>query len=201
MGEDGIVKYRTKCLIDKDNFDGVLKDDKERELNYTAMASFITAYARKVTISAIMELGCISKCSRFCYADTDSVHIIGEQMPDLWIDKVELGAWKHESNWCYAKFLRAKTYMEEIIGNKVIIDDEEVFKESLDFNDYSCTALEVKCAGMPDNVKELVTKKNFKIVFSVLDDDMSIPKKYKKLAPKSVKGGEVLVPTDFRIKK
>ena len=54
---------------------------------------------------------------------------------------------------------------------------------------------------MPDRVKKLVTKKNFKIGFSVLADDMSIPKEFKKLAPKKVKGGVVLVPTDFTIKK
>ena len=201
MGDDDVVKHRTKCTINKEDFDGVLKDDKERDLNYTAMACFITAYARKVTISAIMELGGISKGSRFCYADTDSIHIIGEEVPNIWVDKVELGAWKHESNWCYAKFLRAKAYMEEIIGNKVIVDGEEKFKESFDFNNYTTTKLDIKCAGMPDRVKKLVTKKNFKVGFSVLDTDETIPKEFKKLAPKKVKRGVVLVPTDFTIKK
>ena len=201
MNNENIVKQHSKCTIDKETFNGVLKEDKERELNYTAMACFITAYARRVTIKAIMDLGGINKGSRFCYADTDSVHITGEEMPNLWIHKTELGAWKHESNWCYAKFLRPKAYMEEIIGNKVIVDGEEKFKESFDFNNYNATKLDIKCAGMPDRVKNLVTKKNFKVGFSVLDTDETIPKEFKKLAPKKVKGGVVLIPTPFTIKK
>lgn len=177
--DNGVVRQSSKCLVnDVDNFNGILKEDKDMEFNYTAAACFITAYARKVTISAIMSVGGINKDSRFCYADTDSIHIIGEEIPtNLWIDDVELGAWKHESNWTYAKFLRAKTYMEEINGE-----------------------LDIKCAGMSDNVKELVTKENFKIGFRVLYDDPRIDKKYKKLMPKRVKNGVILTPTDFTIK-
>ena len=91
--------------------------------------------------------------------------------------------------------------MEEIIGNKVIVDGEEKFKESFDFNNYNATKLDIKCAGMPDRVKKLVTKKNFKDGFSVLDTDETIPKEFKKLAPKKVIGGVVLLPTPFTIKK
>ena len=172
-----VVKHQTKCTIDANTFDGVLKEDKERELNYTAMACFITAYARKVTIEAIQDVGGLNKDSRFCYCDTDSIHIIGEEVPNIWVDDVELGAWKHESNWTFAKFIRAKTYIEEIDGK-----------------------LDVKCAGMPDNVKELITKDNFKIGFSVLANDKSIDDKYKKLMPKRVPGGIILKETDFTIK-
>lgn len=175
--EGDVLKHQTKCTIDVDTFDGVLKEDKERELNYTAMACFITAYARKVTIEAIQDVGGLNKDSRFCYCDTDSIHIIGEEIPNIWVDDVELGAWKHESNWTFAKFIRAKTYIEEIDGK-----------------------LDVKCAGMPDNVKELITKDNFKIGFSVLADDKTIDNKYKKLMPKRVPGGIVLKETDFTIK-
>ena len=175
--EGDVVKHQTKCTIDVNTFDGVLKEDKERELNYTAMACFITAYARKVTIEAIQDVGGLNKDSRFCYCDTDSIHIIGEEIPNIWVDDVELGAWKHESNWTFAKFIRAKTYIEEIDGK-----------------------LDVKCAGMPDNVKELITKDNFKIGFSVLADDKTIDNKYKKLMPKRVPGGIVLKETDFTIK-
>ena len=31
MGDDDVVKHRTKCTINKEDFDGVLKEDKERE--------------------------------------------------------------------------------------------------------------------------------------------------------------------------
>lgn len=199
--DGGVVKHQTKCTIDVENFDGVLKEDKERELNYTAMACFITAYARKVTIEAIQDVGGLNKDSRFCYCDTDSIHIIGEEVPNIWVDDVELGAWKHESNWTFAKFIRAKTYIEDIIFKKVINKDGEIeYKESLDFNIIDKKKLDVKCAGMPDNVKELITKDNFKIGFSVLANDKTIDSKYKKLMPKRVPGGIVLKETDFTIK-
>ena len=96
---------------------------------------------------------------------------------NIWVSPTDLGAWKHESTWQYAKFIRAKTYIEEIDGK-----------------------LDVKCAGMPDNVKELITKKNFKVGFTVLADDAKIDVKYKKLMHKRCVGGAVLVPTDFTIK-
>lgn len=175
--EGDVVKHQVKCTIDKDTFDGNLADGKERELNYTAMACFITAYARKVTIDAIQSVGGLNKDSRFCYCDTDSIHITGEEIPKIWVDDVELGAWAHESDWTFAKFIRAKTYIEEINGE-----------------------LDVKCAGMPDNVKELITKDNFKVGFSVLANDKTIDNRYKKLMPKRVPGGVVLVETDFTIK-
>ena len=179
LNNENIVHHKTKCNINEiENFNGVLKDDDEMELNYTAMACFITAYARKVTIEAIMSVGGLNKDSRFCYCDTDSIHITGTDTPsNIWVDSVELGAWKHESNWTYAKFLRAKTYIEEINGE-----------------------LDVKCAGMPDNVKPLITKDNFKVGFSVLADDKTIDNKFKKLMPKRVEGGVILKETDFTIK-
>ena len=89
------------------------------------------------------------------------------------IHNSKLGAWKHECNWSDAKFIRAKTYIEEIDGE-----------------------LDVKCAGMPDNVKKVITKDNFKIGFSTEKYDSD----YQKIVPKRVKGGVVLVNTTFSIK-
>lgn len=63
------------------------------------------------------------------YADTDSLHLQGLDMPQgLEIDDVKLGAWKNEvkGGFARAKFIRAKTYVEELRGGK----------------------LEVTCAGM-----------------------------------------------------
>lgn len=199
MDNNNIIKQKSKCLIDDvENFEGILKDDKEMEFNYTAMACFITAYARKVTIDAIQDVGGITKDSPFCYCDTDSIHIRGTEIPkNLWVNDVELGAWKHESNWCYAKFLRAKTYMEEIL---MIEDKNGKLTESLDFINFTSKKLDIKCAGMSENVKKLVTKDNFKVGFKVLADDKTIEKKYKKLMPKRVKNGIILTPTDFTIK-
>ena len=136
------------------------------------MACFITSYARRITIKAFQE-----NINRCCYADTDSIHLIGEEIPNIPIDDNIIGYWKLECKWQYAKFIRAKTYIEEVDGE-----------------------LEVKCAGMPKQVKKLITKKNFKTGFKVLANDNSIAEEYKKLTPKRCRGGVVLVPTDFTIK-
>lgn len=165
---DGVVSHTSKITLMNDGVDNMfIYEDKERELNYTAMACFITAYARRVTQTAIQE-----NYDIFCYADTDSIHLCSEGAQGIEIDDSKLGAWKHESNWTSAKFIRAKTYIEEINGE-----------------------LDVKCAGMPSNIKKIITKDNFKIGFTT----EGLEEKYQKLVPKRVKGGVVLVPTFFSI--
>ena len=49
---------------------------------------------------------------------------------------------------------------------------------------------------MPDNVKEVINKKNFKIGFPT----EGLDEQYQKLVPKRVKGGVILTPTTFTIK-
>lgn len=109
----------------------------DREPVYIPVGTFITAWARDKTIRTAQELG-----DRFCYADTDSCHILGFEKPEgVWIDDNELGAWKIEEVWRRARFIRAKCYLE-VLANKEI---------------------KVTCAGMPANVKKKVTWTNFKI--------------------------------------
>ena len=84
--------------------------NEDKEPVYLPLASFITAYARKYTIDAAQ-----ANCDRFIYCDTDSLHLIGTEIPDnIEVHPTKLGAWKHESTFTEAKFLRQKTYMEKI---------------------------------------------------------------------------------------
>lgn len=109
-------------------------DPEMREPVYTAMACFITAYAREDIITSAQKV-----YNRFIYADTDSLHLIGYDEPEgLDIHPTRLGAWKNEGQFEDSKFIRAKTYMETSNGKT-----------------------KVTCAGMPDNVKEKVTYDNF----------------------------------------
>lgn len=94
---------------------------------YIPVASFITSYARDRIIRAANACG-----ERFIYADTDSIHIIGTDTPDIDIDDFRLGAFKFESHFQEAKFHRAKCYIESINGK-----------------------LDKKCAGLPKQAKEL----------------------------------------------
>lgn len=81
---------------------------QQRDPVYLPVGVFVTAWARKKTITAAQSV-----YDRFIYADTDSIHLVDTELPDcIEIDDVKLGAWKHESTFWQAKFLRAKCYME-----------------------------------------------------------------------------------------
>lgn len=144
-------KARKKIpVLDSDNIVRYVLDEPElRDPVYTAMGCFITAYAREKTIRSGQKV-----FDRFIYADTDSLHLIGDELPEgLEIHPTHLGAWKHEGTFTDSKFLRAKTYMETVDG-----------------------VTKVTCAGMPDNVKETVTYENFKP--GAVFDGKLMPKRY-----------------------
>ena len=108
--------------------------EESRTAYYVPVAFFITSYARDKIIRAAQQLG-----ERFIYADTDSLHVKGTEPADIDIDEYRLGAFKIEEEFDHAIFIRQKTYMESINGKN-----------------------DVKCAGMPKNIKETVTFENFK---------------------------------------
>ena len=136
--ENDIVKYLTTGY---DKKDGV----------YLPMGCFITAYARDKTIrtsQAIKDYS-IEKygVDLYCYSDTDSIHTllpIEELKQFCEIDDVKLGAWKHESHFTKAKFIRQKTYLEEINGE-----------------------MKITCAGLPQRCYSKVDWESFKVGMNV----------------------------------
>lgn len=119
--QDKLVKYK-------------LGEKETRDPIYIPVGTFITAWARYKTISSAQKV-----YDRFVYADTDSLHLIGTDLPEgLEIDPVKLGAWKHESTFSKARFLRQKSYIEYIEGE-----------------------LKITCAGMPERCYPYVTWENF----------------------------------------
>lgn len=119
--DNGIIKY-------------ALGEKETRNPIYIPVGTFITAWARHKTITSAQKV-----YDRFLYADTDSLHLIGTEIPKgLEIDPVKLGAWKHESTFTRARFVRQKTYIEEIDGE-----------------------LNITCAGMPSRCYKHVTWDNF----------------------------------------
>lgn len=103
---------------------------------YVPVTAFITAWARWNIINTA------SRCyNRFLYADTDSLHLLGEEIPNgVEVDPVKLGCWKKESEFKRAKYLHAKCYVEE----------EEV-------------GLKITVAGLPKSSRHLVTFENFEV--------------------------------------
>lgn len=149
LDENGVVRYEV-INTDKKALKYGAKKPELREPVYTAMGCFITAYAREKTIRSAQRL-----YDRFIYADTDSLHICGTEIPEgLEIHSTRLGAWKNEGTFTDSLYIRAKTYLETINGK-----------------------LHVTCAGMPDNVKEQVTYENFHSGSTF--EGKLVPKRYK----------------------
>lgn len=136
--EDDIVHYMT---TPPDRKEGI----------YIPMGCFITAYAREKTIrtsQAIKDYS-IEKYGKdlYCYSDTDSIHTllpVEELKQFCEIDDVKLGAWKHESHFTKAKFIRQKTYLEEINGE-----------------------MKITCAGLPPRCYSQVEWDSFKVGMKV----------------------------------
>lgn len=171
MDSDGVVKYKDTAPVEKE---GV----------YVPMASFITSYARHRMITALQRASDDYRSGRSkirpCYCDTDSLHCLSEDfaLPEwLDIDKSRLGAWKFESKFTRAKFLRQKCYIE--------MSSEDVQNPEPDYK------LKVTVAGMPSECYEQVNFQNFKIGASYTG---------KKL-PQRVPGGVILKNIDFTIKR
>ena len=136
--EDDIVKYK-------------ITEPERRNGVYLPMGAFITAYAREKTIrtSQAIKTYSIEKYGEdlYCYSDTDSIHTllpIDELKQFCEIDDVELGKWKHESHFTKARFVRQKTYLEEINGE-----------------------MKITCAGMPSRCYDQVEWNQFKVGMKV----------------------------------
>lgn len=130
--KDGIVKYK---MGEVETRDGI----------YIPIATFVTAYAREKTIRTSQRIKdySINKYGedKYIYSDTDSIHttLSEEELKKICdIDDYRLGAWKIENKFCRAKFIRQKTYIEEIDGK-----------------------LKITCAGLPENCYSQVTFENF----------------------------------------
>lgn len=140
---------------------------------YTAVASFITSYARKELIDTIYD-----NLDIFIYCDTDSVHLTSKSSN---INEGEkLGNWAKE-NYDY-ELDETKIYKAKYLGQKCYIlltKDNEI----------------KKIAGAPEKVKESINIDNFNINFT------SDKNKFPKFRMKNVKGGVLLIPTEFTIKE
>ena len=100
-----------------------------------------------------------------------------------------MGYWSHESSFDRAKFIRQKTYCEEINGK-----------------------LDVKCAGMPEVIKTQEEEKRIEInenrrkqglpdINFVTWDNFHVGfQSWGKLLPRHVSGGTVLRDTEFTLK-
>lgn len=174
LDEDEVVRY-------------AMYPKETRNSIYIPVASFITSYARRKTITTSQSIKDFTTSKYgidyYIYSDTDSIHLLNIDESELSsfvdIDDYRLGAWKLESKFKRGKYIRQKCYIE--LG----YDDK----------------LNVTIAGLPKKLAPLINFENFNIGFTTENlTDEEIKNTGKKLTFKHVKGGVLLVDTDFTIK-
>lgn len=106
----------------------------EKKIGYIPAGAAITAYARKETITQAQEVK-----EYFFYSDTDSIHMKEEGIKKISaeLDEKKLGAWKVESKWTEANFVKQKTYAQKTTDGRYII----------------------KASGLTDEGKEIIIKR------------------------------------------
>lgn len=117
--------------------------EREKEPIYIPIGAAITSYARNFTIRhAQMNYHGKDKPG-FIYADTDSLHmdLSPDEIVGLKVHPTNFCAWKLETCWDSALFVRQKTYAEHITHEDL---------EPIDNPHW-----EIKCAGLPENCKKL----------------------------------------------
>lgn len=156
---------------------------EERKGVYIPVGAMVTAYARCDLVRAIQV-----NWDNFLYCDTDSLHLKG--LPrGIPVTKKDICTWGIEGTFNRAKYIRQKTYFE--VDNR--------------------GGRTVRCAGLPRSVikevdgkivrvgaRELVNFDNFDIHYDFASPDS--PFRGCKLRRQTIKGGVVLVPTDFQIR-
>lgn len=177
-----------------------------KQAGYIACGAAITSYARAFTVRAAQK-----NYDTFCYADTDSIHCLGDpkDVKGINIHPSAFLCWKIESEWDEGLFVRQKTYAEHVI----IADGEPVEHPKWD----------IKCAGLPAKCKDLFaisiegldkysedaimkmkekySEREFEFISQkrTIEDfkkDLKIPGK---LLPVHIPGGVVLADIDFTL--
>lgn len=160
-----------------------LYPEEIRNSIYCPVASFITAYSRYDIITSSQAIRDYSLKTYgedyYIYSDTDSIHMIKLSEEELSkiikMDDYELGYYKKESEAVKGIYIRQKCYVE--------IDKDGKMNTTI--------------AGLPKRLGKYITLENFKKGFSIKASEED---KEHKLAFKHVKGGVLLVDTDFTIK-
>lgn len=136
---DSSYKQVVEGDIDQLSFITMLENAKKP--GYIAAGAAVTSYARNFTIRAAQQNYYGVGQPGFIYADTDSIHcdITADKVKGITIHPTHFNAWKLESYWSDAIFVRQKTYIEYITHN----DGKEIEHPHYD----------IKCAGMQSKCK------------------------------------------------
>lgn len=179
-------------------------EEHNKNPGYIPIGSAITSYARCFTIRAAQKNYYGKNKKGFIYADTDSIHcdLKAEELKGIVPHDTEFNCWKLEATWDEAIFTRQKTYIEHVV--------EENLKPCKPYYN-------IKCAGMPERCKNLfelsmkglteeelkeydTESQEFLKTKRTIEDFRIGLKVPKKLRPKRVRGGIILVDTTYEMR-
>ena len=178
------VRSKYPTLDEEEKIKYKLYPEEIRNSIYCPVASFITAYSRYDIITTSQAIRDYSLKTYhedyYIYSDTDSIHMIKlsdeELSKIIKMDDYKLGYYKRESEAIKGIYIRQKCYIE--------VSPEGTLNTTI--------------AGLPKKLGKYITLENFKKGFSIKASEED---KEHKLAFKHVKGGVLLVDTDFTIKE
>lgn len=198
MATNSCSSFKVVNIIDgKIDYDLVI--EFEKNTGYIACGSAITSYAKNFTITNAQNNFTGNVHPKFVYADTDSIHCMcsREELVDVRIHPTDFNAWKCESYFDEAVYVRQKTYIEHITH-----EDEIPCEPHYD----------IKCAGMGKRCKELMNislsggevptdadekEKEFLQTRRTLKDFKVGLKVPSNLKPKRIEGGILLEKFDY----
>ena len=160
-------------------------DQNHKKPGYIAVGSAITSYARNFTIRAAQANYYGADKAGFIYADTDSIHcdLPADKIKGIRVDDRAFCCWKLESSWDKAVFVRQKTYIEHVTMENLEPIDKPYWN--------------VKCAGMPERCKQVYLNEHAGKEL----EDFHVGLKVKgKLLPKRIRGGVLLVETEYEMR-
>lgn len=160
LDENGVVRLR-------------VGEHEESDPEYVPTAAFTTAYARDLIIRTSQK-----NYARFIYCDTDSMHLLGTDIPQEMLDEglihdTALGKFSLDGEFVKAKYLFQKTYIYEAKQKD------------------GTTKTVVKGAGMTDDVKANLNFDNFA-------PGVQVPGLRKS---KTVRGGVIIIEKIFTLRE
>lgn len=184
----------------KISFYTVVANDKKP--GYIPVGSAITSYAREFTIRAAQENFHGADKPGFIYADTDSIHcdLSPDNIKGIQVHDKNFCAWKLESCWDEAMFVRQKTYWEHITHENLQAVESPYY--------------DIKCAGMPQHCKDLfLAACGEKQVAPESEEEAEFLQKHLsmqdfsiglsipgKLVPRRIPGGVLLTETTYKMR-
>lgn len=195
-------------------------NENDKKPGYIPVGSAITSYARNFTIRAAQQNYYGVDKPGFIYADTDSIHcdLPSDQIRGIKVHPTNFCCWKLESSWDIGWFVRQKTYIEHVVA-------EDLEKVEKPYYNIKCAGMPKKCKDLfaesfnPKVAEDIEHDINPRDETQRLSDSKLTPEEVQflsktrtfkdfkrgltvpgKLLPRRIKGGVLLVDTEFTMR-